>query len=446
MCSSQPSSWTIENKVGYAAMTSRMFRSLRERNARLFFLGLAISNIGTWMQLTAMSVLVYSLTGKATDVGLTIATQFLPTLLLGAWAGAVADRVDRRRMTLITQSLLGAQAALLAVLDLTGTINLALIYCLSLGVGIINALDNPARRGFVTELVDPVDIPNAMSLNTAVMTGSRIFGPALAAVLIRTIGTGWCFALNAVSFLAIVGSLLAVDVGRLRPAVRAPLGGQPVRDGLRMVWNNQRLLMVFGILTVVSTVAFNYNVSLVRLTDKRFDDASLFGWLLATVSVGSLLGSLMTAARQTVSVAYFLANAALLGVSGIALAWAPNIPVALVVAIPVGFGGAAFISASNAISQQECPPEMRSRVLALIAVAFLGSTPIGAPITGWIGDHVSAEWSLAYGSLVTILAAALAAILLARSRSANVGHAAGGPPDANQDVRSADHSTIPSIG
>jgi MFS family permease len=168
----------------------------------------------------------------------------------------------------------------------------------------------------------------------------------------------------------------------------------------------------------VSTFAFNYNVSLVRLADKRFGNEDLFGWLLAAVSVGSLLGALFTAGRQVVSLRFFLANTALLGASGIALAWAPSFTAALFVAVPLGFGGAAFISASNSISQQECPPEMRSRLLALIAVAFLGSTPIGAPITGWIGDNVSAEWSLAYGSVITLVSAGVAAALLLRTRSA----------------------------
>lgn len=416
MCSSPRSSSTTESRR--IAMAGQTFRSLRERNARIFFFGLLVSNVGTWMQLTAMSSLVYNLTGKATDVGLTIATQFLPTLVLGAWAGAVADRVNRRKMTLITQVLLALQAATLGLLDLTGHINLPAIYVLSLAVGIVNALDNPARRGFVTELVDPSDISNAMSLNTAVMTGSRIFGPALAAVLTRAIGTGWCFMINAGSFLAILFALLRIDVRRLRPVIHAKRGGTPVRDALRLVRTNRRLLLVFVVLAVVSTVAFNYNVSLVRLADKRFANTNNFGWLLAAVSVGSLLGSLRTASRQSVSVRYFLVNTALLGASGIALAWAPNLTVALVVSLPVGFGGAAFISASNSISQQECPPEMRSRILALIAVAFLGSTPIGSPITGWIGDHISAEWSLGYGSVITLGSAAVASLMLARSRSA----------------------------
>ena len=398
-------------------MANQTFRSLRERNARIFFLGLLVSNVGTWLQLTAMSSLVYELTGKATDVGLTIATQFLPTLVLGAWAGAVADRVNRRRMTLVTQALLTVLAAALGLLDLSGHINMPMIYVLSLLVGIVNAMDNPARRGFVTELVDPGDISNAMSLNTAVMTGSRIFGPALAALLTRSIGTAWCFLINAASFLAILFALFAIDRERLRPAAHAQRGGTPVRDALRLVRANRRLLLVFVVLAVVSTVAFNYNVSLVRLADKRFGDSDNFGWLLSAISVGSLLGSLRTASHQSVTLRYFVGNTALLGASGIALAWAPNIAAALLISLPVGWGGAAFISASNSISQHECPPEMRSRILALIAVAFLGSTPIGSPITGWIGDHFSAEWSLGYGSVITLASAAVATAVLARSRS-----------------------------
>ncbi len=419
-------------------MASRTFRSLRERNARIFFLGLLVSNVGSWLQLTAMSLLVYRLTGKATDVGLIIATQFLPTLLLGAWAGAVADRVNRRKMTLITQSLLTMQALVLGALDLSGHINLPALYSLSLAVGVINALDNPARRGFVTELVDPVDIPNAMSLNTAVMTGSRIFGPAIAAVLTRTIGTGWCFLVNGASFLAILFALLFINISQLRPAVTAKRGGTPVRDALHFIASNSRLLLVFVVLAIVSTFAFNYNVSLVRLADKRFGDKDYFGWLLASVSVGSLIGSLRTAKLEVVSLAYFLANTALLGASGIAMAWAPNIASALVLAIPVGIGGAGFISATNSIAQQECPPEMRSRLLALMAVAFLGSTPIGSPITGLIGDRVSAEWSLGFGSLVTLVCVGVAWIMLARSRDD-----ASSTSHSDRGVESFDH-VVPS--
>ena len=209
------------------------FRSLRHRNARLFFVGLLLSNVGTWVQFTAVAILVDRITGRVTALGVLTALQFLPMLVFGAYAGAVADRVDRRKMAIVTQAGLAAQAVLLAVFDLTGVINLGIIYALTLVLGIVSAFDNPARRGFVTELVPQDDIANAISLNTATMTGSRIFGPAIAAGRVGPIGTGWRFTLNAFSFVAILGSLFLVNQAQLFRAPRAKRGGQPVRDGLR---------------------------------------------------------------------------------------------------------------------------------------------------------------------------------------------------------------------
>ena len=384
-----------------------MFRSLRHRNAKLFFGGLLVSNVGTWMQMTAMSLVVYELTGSATDTGISLFCQFLPMLLLGSWAGAVADRHDKRRMTLATQSLQAAQALLLGVLTLAGAVNLPILYGLSLALGVINAFDNPARRGFVLELVEPDEITNALSLNTAVMTGSRVVGPALAAALKAPLGAGWLFVINGLSFTAIVGSLLAIDRSTLRPSPVADRGGTPVRDALRFIGRDRRLLTVFVVFALVGTFAFNYSVSLLKLSDERFDATNAFGLLLAATGVGSVIGSLMTGTRRRVTLDYFFASGLLLGLSGLALAWSPGLPAALLVCIPVGMGGAAFISAQNAIVQQEAPPDMRGRLLALGAVAFLGSTPIGAPITGLVADRVSAEWSLAYGSVIALVAVAV---------------------------------------
>lgn len=392
-----------------------MLRSLRHRNARLFFVGLLVSNVGTWMQMTAMSLVVYELTGNATDTGISLFCQFLPMLLLGSWAGAVADRRDKRRMALWTQSLQAVQACLLGGLVLADVVNLPVLYGLSLVLGVVNAFDNPARRGFVLELVEPDEISNALSLNTAVMTGSRVVGPALAATLKGPLGAGWLFLLNGLSFAAIVGSLLAIDTTVLRPAVMAKRGGTPVRDALRFISGDRRLRIVFVVFTLVGTFAFNYSVSLLKLADARFQWTNGFGWLLAVTGVGSVIGSLLTGSRSTVTTGWFFGNGALLAASGIALAWAPNRWMALVVAVPVGMGGAAFIAAQNAIVQQESPDDMRGRLLALGAVAFLGSTPIGAPITGIIADRIGPEWSLGYGAVVTACAVLAGRALLARS-------------------------------
>jgi len=395
----------------------QVFRSLRHRNARLFFLGLSLSQVGTWMQLTAMSLLVYRLTGKATDVGITLFCQFLPMLLLGVWAGSISDRVDKRRMVFFTQTGLAVQALLLGVLELAGLITLPLIYVLSLALGVVNALDNPARRGFVIELVEPRDISNVVSLNTAVMTGSRIFGPALAAVLIDPLGPGWLFIANGISYVAILLPIVLIDGSSLHRSPPASRGGTPVRDALRFVRHDHRLLVMFVVFTVIGTFAFNYNVSLLKIADERFGDRTLFGWLLAVLSLGSVIGSLMTAAFRVVRLWWFFGSALILATFGICVAWAPNIWAACALAIPLGIGGAGFIASLNAISQQESPADMRGRMLALGAVAFLGTTPIGAPITGWVADQIGAEWSLAYGSVITIAAAGLGLLALGRSEA-----------------------------
>ena len=397
-----------------------MFSSLRHRNARLFFFGLLVSNVGTWMQMTAMSLLVYELTGKAADVGITLLCQFLPMLLLGVWAGAVADRVDKRKMALLTQSLLSLQALTLGGLYLLDLVSLPVVYGLSLVLGVVGAFDNPARRGFVIELVEPQEITNAISLNTAVMTGSRIVGPALAAALKGPLGAGWLFIINGASFAAILWPLLAIDKERLHQAPPAKRGGTPVRDALRFIGHDRRLRVVFIVFTVVGTFVFNYSVSLLKISDVRHGSEAMFGILLAATGFGSMVGSLFTGARERVTTRWFFGNGLLLALSGLALAWAPSAWLAVVFAVPVGFGGAAFISAQNAIVQQESPPDMRGRLLALGAVAFLGTTPVGAPITGWVADNVGAEWSLAYGSIIALVAVSAGFVIRQRSVRAEV--------------------------
>lgn len=400
---------------------SQTFRSLRHRNARRFFVGLLLSQVGTWMQFTAMSLLVYRLTGKATDVGITLFCQFLPMLVLGVWAGAVADRADKRRIAIATQALMGVQALTLGVLELAGLVNLPIVYGLSLLLGVVNAIDNPARRGFVIELVEPDEITNVVALNTAVMTGSRIFGPAIAAMLVGPFGPGWLFVVNGLSFLAVLWPMVSVDRAALHLAPPAARGGQPVREALRFVRDDSRLFVLFVTFTIVGTFAFNYGVSLLKLADERFGDEDLFGWLLAATSVGSFLGSLATAARSRVGSTWFFGGMLVLGVSGFAVAWSPSIWVAYVCALPLGAGGAALIAALNGISQTEAPAEMRGRILALGAVAFLGTTPIGSPVTGWVADRVSAEWSLAYGSVSAIVCVVAGGWMRRRTMRATAG-------------------------
>ncbi len=390
---------------------STTFRSLQYHNARLFFSGLAISNVGTWLQMTAMSLLVYRLTGEATSVGISVAAQFLPMLLLGAWAGVIADTYDKRTMAIITQSGLAAQALLLGALDLAGLVTLPLVYGLSLVLGIVAAFDNPARRGLVTELVPTPDIPNATSLNTAVMTGSRIFGPAMAAGLVATIGTAWCFIFNGLTFFAIIFSLVAIRREEMFPMPRRPKGGKPIREALHFVVGRRDMAIIYSLLVIVSAVAFNQAVVLPKLADERWGGEAVFGLVLAVMSFGSLTGSLLTARHHQVTMRWFFGSLVAMALAGFGLAWAPSLALAFVWSVPFGLGSAGFIAGANAIVQQECPPDMRSRLLALQAVAFLGSTPIGGPLTGVIADNVSAEWALAYSSVISLMCVAIAAPL-----------------------------------
>lgn len=383
------------------------FRAVRgNRNSQLFFAGLLLSTIGTWVQFTAIAIVVDRLTGKATAIGILTALQFAPMLFFGAWGGAVSDRLDRRKMAIVTQTLLAAQAATIAVLDFAGALSVGAIYVLTLALGLINALDNPARRGFVTELVPEHQIASAVSLNTAVMTGARIFGPALAAILIDQVGlaTQWLFTANAVSFAAIIGSLVLLDASKLHAPPRVARGGTPVRDGLRYVRRTPILWATFIVFTVVSTFGFNYNVVLPRLANEVWNDEAWFGWTLTAISVGSLLGSLATASRERVSLRWMAGMGAILGVAQLGLAWAPSGLVAIAVGPVMGLGAAGFVAAMNSITQQECPPDMRGRILALTAVAFLGSYPIGGPLTGLVADTVGLPWSLAYGAVISLAA------------------------------------------
>ncbi|MFZ9629121.1 MAG: MFS transporter [Ilumatobacteraceae bacterium] len=393
---------------GEGAGSSSVFRSLRHRNARVFFAGLLVSNIGTWVQMTAMSMLVYDLTGTATSTGISLLCQFLPMLVLGGWAGAVADRRNRRSMALVTQSGMALQAMVLGVVTLVGWASIPVLYTLSLLLGVLSALDNPARRGLVIELVEPDEISNVMSLNTAVMTGSRIVGPALAAFLRGVVGggrpVGWLFLLNGISFAAIVGSLLAIDTTQLRRSPVAQRGGRPVREAMSFIARDRRLRTVFVVFALVATFAFNYSVSLLKIADFSYRSTSAYGVLLAVTGAGSVAGSLFTARQTRITTTWFFGSGLVLGCSGLLMAWAPTLWMAVLLGVPVGMGGAAFIAAQNGIVQQEAPADMRGRLLALGAVAFLGSTPVGAPITGLIADHVSAGWSLGYGSVITLVA------------------------------------------
>jgi MFS family permease len=279
-----------------------------------------------------------------------------------------------------------------------------MIYACALLLGLINAVDNPARRAFISQLVEPGEISNAMGLNTAVMTSTRIIGPAAAGLLIGTIGAGWCFVTNGFSFAAVIVATLALDRTRLRPAPRVSRASGQVREGLRYAWDDPVLRRTLLAAAVVATLAFNYPTTLPLLTTETFaGDAGTFGALLAVASVGSLLGSLVAASRPSATQRFMAGASVAFGLAMGAVASASGLGWAFVLAIPMGAGGSAFASTTSAVLQDRSRPEMRGRLMALYAVVFLGSTPIGGPIVGWVGEHVSPRASLYLGALSAVV-------------------------------------------
>jgi len=397
--------------------TSETFRSLRVRNFRLFFGGQMISQIGNWLTLVAQTLLVLKLTDSGLALGLLAAAQFGPVLLLGAWGGLVADRSDKRRLLLVVQSIAMLQSFALAALGFMSSPPLAAIFAVAFIGGITMAFDNPARRAFVVEMVPPDAINNAVSLNSTLMTASRVIGPALAGLLITTVGFGWAFLGDGISYLAVLAALLAMRTGELHPAPVAKKGKGMVREGLRYARSVPELWVPLTMMAVVGTLAFNFQVvfPLFTIRDLGGTDAT-FTILFSVVSVGALIGALATARRTSIDIRVVALTAAGFGVSLGLMAGVPSLALAYPVGLLVGASSIAFLTASTAIVQIRATPEMRGRVLALQAMVFLGSTPIGGPIVGFIAEHFGARWAVAVGA-VAALAAGLWGLSVARRRA-----------------------------
>jgi MFS family permease len=386
---------------------SPTFRSLRHPNARRYFFGLVVSNAGTWLQSTAMAWLVLELTDDAGALGAVTGAQFLPQLLFGPWAGAIADRRHRQNQVVLTQALAMVQAFVLGALTLTGHVNVPAVYVLAVVLGVVSAFDNPARRSLITELVEPDEVANAMSLNTAVMTGSRVIGPALAGVLIAVVGTGWCFVLNGVSFVAVLVALLTMDRAAIHRAAPAAKAKGQVREGFRAILGDPVLRIAFAVLVVVSTLSFNYNVAIPTLVKRAFGGGSgQFGLMLAVSSVGSLLGALVVASRPP-QVRMVLVACAGLGASMAAAAWSPTLWLSMLFAIPMGLAGSGLVAITSGLLVNRVAPNLRGRVLALQATVFLGSTPIGSPIVGFAAEHFGSRWGLGIGGIAALVMAPL---------------------------------------
>jgi predicted MFS family arabinose efflux permease len=326
-----------------------------------------------------------------------------------------ADRMDKRRVLYITQSLSGLLAAVFAVLVGTGSIRLWLVYLLALALGFVNVFDNPARQAFISEMVTPDDLPNAVTLNSVSINMARVFGAALSGVLAAAIGLALCFACNALSFGAVLISLAAMRRSELFPAVRVPRSKRQVRQGLRYVRSTPELLIPLLMIAVIGTLAWEFQVSLPLMATKVFGGgAAAYGVMASVMGVGAVVGGLISAARPRPRARALCLAAIGWGIAILAAEAAPNLPVELVALVFVGYGSITFNSLAKTTLQLAAKPTMRGRVMALWALAWLGSTPIGGPIVGWVGQAAGARWALVIGGLPTVLCGLLALPALTR--------------------------------
>ncbi len=390
------------------AFGAETFRSLRGRNFRLFAIGQVISQTGTWMQMVAIGLLVLAITDSGVAVGVVTAVQFVPILLLGAWAGLLSDRSDRQRLLIVLNTVGAVAATAFALLVLIDRAELWSIYLLTLVAGTITALENPTRRAFVTDLVDDDDIANAVGLNSTLMTGSRIVGPAVAGALIAGPGIGWCFAAHAASHLPKLWLFTRMDRGDFRPSDRLVKAKGQLREGLRYVWATPELKLPLLLVASVGTLAFNFSVILPLFATRDLGGtATTYTALFSVMSMGSVVGALAVARRKTADTRFLALGSLCLAASMFALAAAPTTWAAHLLVLPVGLTSVMVVSGANAVVQLSAAPAMRGRVLALIAVVFLGSTPIGGPIAGAISEGAGARWALALGAATSLVAGVL---------------------------------------
>ena len=411
-----------------SAALRRSFTSLAVPNYRRYFAGQIVSLSGNWMQIVAEMWLILALTGSGVAVGITSALQFLPMLLFGAWGGLLADRFPKRSLLILTQTLMALPALALWALTAGGVVAPWMVFALVFARGTVNAVDNPARQSFAIEMVGSARVVNAVSLNSVLIHSARILGPATAGVVIATLGVAPCFLINALSFGAMIVALRAMEPAELRPAPEAARGAGAVRAGLRYVIATPRLAVPLGMMAVVGTLGYNFQVILPLLARFSFDGgAATYTALAVAMAAGSVVGALAAGARGRVGPGLLVAAAFGFGAVALIAAAAPTLPLELAALVPLGAASVTFAAGINSSLQLDADPAMRGRVMALYSIVFLGSAPIGGPITGWLSEAIDPR-----AALVLAGAAGLAAAIGARMAFAR--GAARTPP---RDVRGA---------
>jgi MFS family permease len=389
--------------------TRETFSSLRVRNYRLFFTGQLISVTGTWMQWVAQSWLVLKLTHSGVALGTVTALQFIPSLIGGMYAGVLADRFDKRRIIMAASVAAGVLALVLGVLTATGVVELWMVYLLAFLFGIASMIEVPARQSFVTEMVGPGEVPNAVALNTAVFNAGRIVGPAVAAALIASAGLAWAFVLNGISYGAVVYGLAVMNRSALfRDGLQSRVRTQ-VREGLQYAWRTPELRRVLVIVALVGTFGMNFMVVLPLIAKETFHgDAGTYGLLSSIMAVGSLAGSLTTARRANPTSRLLIAATAALSFTMLVAAFAPTVALEALALVPVGASAMVVFTTANATFQLRTPPFLRGRLMALYTLVFLGGTAIGGPVAGLVSEQLGPRAGFVLGGAMSLVAAVVA--------------------------------------
>ncbi len=395
------------------------FRSLRNRNYRLFAAGQIVSQSGTWGQRVAQDWLVLELSGNSgIALGITTGLQFLPVLVLGLYGGVLADRYDKRRLLLGAQAAMGVLALLLALLDLSGAVRLWHVYALAFALGLASVVDTPVRQAFVAEMVDPDDLPNAVSLNSATFNSARIVGPAAAGAAIAAVGTGWVFLVNAVSYVAVLAGLSAMRRAELHPAKRVERGKGQLREGLAYVRFRPELLVPIVLVFMVGTFGLNFQITLALVVKEVFErSAGAYGLLSAFLALGSLVGALASARRSGPPRQRTLfASVLAFGLLEMAVGIAPTYELMALLLVPTGVAVLTFTTTANSTVQLGSAPHVRGRVMALYVLVFMGGTPLGAPLIGALAEAFGPRSSIVLGGAVVAVSGVVAAVVMTRVR------------------------------
>ncbi len=394
------------------------FAALSVPNYRRYYAGQAISLTGTWMQMTAQAWLVLTITHSSAALGLIVALQTLPVLLLAPYGGVIADRVDKRRTMVALQGAMGVQALILGVLTVTGSVHLWEIGVLAALLGLNNAFENPARQSFMMEMVGAEHLRNAVSLNSVLVNVARTVGPAVAGVLIATVGEGVCFLINAASFVAVIATLVMMDLTALNPTTPTPRAKGQLREGLRYVRGTPQLALPLLMMGIVGCLTYEFQVSLPVMASRGLGvGATGFGFMTAAMGVGAVAGGLVVAAKGKTGLRPLVLAASVFGIAMTLATLAPGLGFELVALALVGGASISFMSTGNSTLQLNADPAMRGRVMSLWFVAFQGSTPIGGPIIGFVMGVLGARAGLGLGAITCLAVAAGGAIALARRRS-----------------------------